>query len=776
MKQAIQIIFIFIISAFSLKAQQSDLLIGEWKNYYPYKFATHVTQSENEIYYANPYTVLVCDKAGNVKENISRIEGLSDIDLGQIKYTSYKNTLLITYEDGNIDLYRGKNKVINISDLKSNTNILGRKTINHINLINDSLAVLCADFGIMILDIANEEFKSTVFTPNNNKTSASCYLNDTLYVSTDAGVYAIPQNINIQDFNQWKLFSINGSTKTYASTACNVFNNALYFAQNDTLWKYKSGISTKIYFKKNTDIAYLSSEGEHLIAGLFCTASSGCLGNGLVVDKNDQITEINSNCFYQPICAVEDQNQVIWVGDGWDDYKRYDLKTNTCNGFQLNSPASEKAFDILVYKDKTYITAGGLKNGNDYSFNTTGFYVYDNIEKNWTNINKSNYPIFDEKFAYDLLNIAANPKTDKIYFASFLGGLVEYSKDGIAIYDSKTANCKLQVPPGDILRTRVSGLAFDKNLNLWMSNNLAPNPIVVLKKDGTWQNFPVFSNPGFYQCAVDQYNNKWFVIGGTTGGLYVFNEGNDINNPADDKWREITSNNSNLPSNTVNCVTVDIKGDVWVGTSKGTIVFECSSDPFSSNCKGTKRIVQQDGFGAYLLETENVKVIKVDGADRKWFGTDNGVFVQSADGETQIYHFDFKNSPLSSNSITSLAINSNNGETWIGTDKGISVYRMEATSATDEFKSLVYAFPNPVRPEYDGPIVINGLASDSNVKITDTTGKLVYETTSLGGQAVWYGKDYNGRKANSGVYLVFATSTANIENPSSYVTKILLVN
>ncbi|HMG15855.1 MAG TPA: T9SS type A sorting domain-containing protein, partial [Saprospiraceae bacterium] len=100
----------------------------------------------------------------------------------------------------------------------------------------------------------------------------------------------------------------------------------------------------------------------------------------------------------------------------------------------------------------------------------------------------------------------------------------------------------------------------------------------------------------------------------------------------------------------------------------------------------------------------------------------------------------------------------------------------EATGATDEFKSMVYAFPNPVRPEYDGPIVITGLANDSNVKITDTTGKLVFETTSLGGQAVWYGKDYNGRKANSGVYLVFATSLANIEDPSAYVTKILLVN
>ncbi|HMG16053.1 MAG TPA: hypothetical protein VK590_11435, partial [Saprospiraceae bacterium] len=661
MKRLIQVISIFFISSFTLYSQQSDLLIGQWKNFYPFKFATHVTQSENEVYYASPFAIVVCDKGGNVKETVSRIEGLNDIDLSQIKYSPYKNSLMITYEDGNIDLYRGKNDVSNINDLKTNANILGRKTINHINLVNDSLAILCADFGIMILDLAKEEFRSTVFTPS-FKTNSSCYLHDTLYVSTDVGVYVIPNNINIQDFNQWRLLTVNNSTKAYVSTSCTVYNNALYMAQNDTLWKYQSGIFKKINYKKNFKIVYLSAEGEHLIAGLFCTASPGCSGYGLAINKDDFIAEIHSGCLGQPVTAVEDQNQIIWVGDGYNDYKRYDLKNDGCAGFQLNSPQSHESYDMMVYKNKTYITAGSLSNGTNATFNSSGFYIYDNSEKNWTNVNRNSFPVLNDKTAFDLLSIVANPKTDKIYSASFLGGLVEYSGDAINVFDSKSQGSKLQVPPGDTNRTRVAGLAFDKNNNLWMSNNFAPNPIVVLKKDGTWQNFPVFSNTGFYQMTIDQYNNKWFVIGGISGGLYVFNEGSDINNTADDKWREITGSNSNLPSNTVNCVTVDLKGDVWVGTSKGTIVFECSSDPFSTNCKGTKRIVQQDGFGAYLLETENVKVIKVDGADRKWFGTDNGVFVQSADGEKQIYHFDTKNSPLSSNSITAMVINNENGE------------------------------------------------------------------------------------------------------------------
>ena len=156
MKNLIKCLSILFISSFSLYAQQSDLLIGEWKNYYPYKQASQVTQNETEVYYASAFSIMVYEKTGNVKGYISRIEGLNDIDLGPIKYTPFKNTLLVTYDNGNIDFYRGKQDVINLGDLKANTNIIGRKSINHIYLQNDSTAILSSVFGVMILDIAKE--------------------------------------------------------------------------------------------------------------------------------------------------------------------------------------------------------------------------------------------------------------------------------------------------------------------------------------------------------------------------------------------------------------------------------------------------------------------------------------------------------------------------------------------------------------------------------------------------------------------------------------------
>jgi hypothetical protein len=226
----------------------------------------------------------------------------------------------------------------------------------------------------------------------------------------------------------------------------------------------------------------------------------------------------------------------------------------------------------------------------------------------------------------------------------------------------------------------------------------------------------------------------------------------------------------------VNCVTVDLEGDVWVGTQQGVVSFECGSNVFESTCLGRRRIVTVDDFNGYLLETEDVKTIAVDGGNRKWFGTTNGIFVQSPDALTQVANYTSTNSPLFDNTITDIAINNKTGEVWIGTEKGVISLRGEATAGGNVNSTAPYAYPNPVRPDYDGPIAIYGLARDANVKITDIAGNLVYEGKSLGGQAIWDGRDYLGRRAATGVYLIFATSNVSFDTPDAIITKLVIIN
>jgi hypothetical protein len=191
---------------------------------------------------------------------------------------------------------------------------------------------------------------------------------------------------------------------------------------------------------------------------------------------------------------------------------------------------------------------------------------------------------------------------------------------------------------------------------------------------------------------------------------------------------------------------------------------------------GSRPIVDQNGISGELLGEENIKAIAIDGANQKWFGTNNGVFVQSSDIETQIHAFNIKNSALFDNGIIDIVIDELDGEVFIATNKGVQSYRGEAIAGGLYHQSDIQVFPNPVRPSYSGPIAIKGLAENANVKITDISGLLVYETKSQGGQAIWHGKDLRGRKVASGVYLVFSAASQNIFDPDAAITKIMLIN
>jgi hypothetical protein len=223
---------------------------------------------------------------------------------------------------------------------------------------------------------------------------------------------------------------------------------------------------------------------------------------------------------------------------------------------------------------------------------------------------------------------------------------------------------------------------------------------------------------------------------------------------------------------------VDLDGDVWIGTAQGIVIFECGSGVFEEDrCRGTLRPVEQDGYFEYLLTTEEIQTIAVDGGNRKWVGTRNGVFLVSSTGEKQLAHFTVDNSPLLSNSINDIAIDQERGVVYIGTENGITSFQSDAVLGERYHLSKVEVFPNPVYTSYEGPIAIRGVSRDAVVKITDINGRLVYETRALGGQAIWDGRDYQGKRVHTGVYLVFSASNpreSGFTEPTSAVARIIV--
>jgi hypothetical protein len=225
-----------------------------------------------------------------------------------------------------------------------------------------------------------------------------------------------------------------------------------------------------------------------------------------------------------------------------------------------------------------------------------------------------------------------------------------------------------------------------------------------------------------------------------------------------------------LPSNQVNCIAKDKNGFVWVGTDRGIGIIQCTENIFTpAGCDALLPVVQQDRFAGLLFKDEHVQTIAVDGADRKWVGTKNGVWLISATGEKVIYKFSSSNSPLPGNDISKISIDPLTGEVFIATSNGLCSFRSTATEAVSS-PQKVLVFPNPVPPGYSGSIAIRGLTNNALVKITNLYGALIYQTRALGGQAIWDGKNTSGSKVASGVYLVICRDDSGTEKIATKIT------
>jgi len=272
------------------------------------------------------------------------------------------------------------------------------------------------------------------------------------------------------------------------------------------------------------------------------------------------------------------------------------------------------------------------------------------------------------------------------------------------------------------------------------------------------------------QIILDDDNYKW-IVAAKSGGLLCYDPGGSVENTGDDHWKKFGTGagNGNLPAADVLCIAKDKDGFIWVGTANGIGVIQCPGQVFTGQgCEAVWPVVKQGNFAGYLFNGQQVRSIAVDGANRKWVATDNGVWLISATGEEVIYQFTETNSPLLSNIVKKITINGQTGEVFFATAKGICSFRSTATEGAARNENVL-VFPNPVPPGYSGTIGIRGLVNNAIVKITELDGRLVYQTRALGGQAVWDGKDYKGRRISTGVYLVLVSNDGRTENTAAKI-------
>lgn len=774
-------------------AAQNALPIGEWRTLLSYRTGRSVTQSPDEIIYSTGSSVLLLDKKELSTRFLTRADGLSQTSIRMVRYHYASRTLIIVYENSVIDLFRD-GQVRTLSQIANFNFAGGDKSINDIFIGPDGQVILAAGYGVSGLDVEQGVFLFTTFT---GIPVLSAAIHDSrLYAGTAEGIYRVPlSGVNLDDFTNWTyLDEGEGFPGIYTTTAMNVWRDTLYFGIDEDIYRL-AGDEPELFFdaeQRNWQLSYLSAEGRLLLAGYLCDdPQEGCEDRRLYAfDDPGLIKDLVSNCVGVTRYALEDGQGRIWLGDDWENIRVLDnIGLNDCRQLSFSGPFSDRVWQMTHDGESLWVAAGSLTPTLSPIFIDHGLFRF--RDGQWTIYNRQTRPELagpdgqvggDDRDILTVVDAVSNPVTGKVYAASWLEGLVELDPTTEELQVYNFSNSALQVSTGaGANRTRVGGMAVDEEGTLWMTNHLAGDnrPLVALTAEGEWRNYPLCNRNGAIDVAVDANGYKWVLQEvGTGGGVVVFDEG-DPATSADDRCRLISRSNANLSTNEVRSIVTDLEGDVWLGTSDGVTIFECGGNVFEASCTGTQRVVERDEFTALLLETEDVLALAVDGANRKWVGTSSGVFLLSPDGREEIHHFTTENSPLLSNTVRTIAVNDRTGEVYFGTEAGIVAYQGEATAGGRVNSAAISVFPNPVRPDYAGPIAIRGLARDANVKITDLSGKLVYETRALGGQAVWDGRDYNGRRAQTGVYLVWSTTDPrqlNFGNPDAAVARIVLVN
>ncbi len=766
------LLFVLFFSSLSLIGQTA---IGEWQSHLPYQSFKRVIQSEDKIIYATDWSILTIDKDDFSCEKLSKVEGLSDIGISEISYDFANEQLLIGYDNSNIDIVRGS-EVINLPNIKTNLTLTGNKEINKIYIANNEFAYFATDFGLVELNLQTFDFGFTVFTGMPVEDVQS--IGSRLFIATEEGVFHIDlaSDDNQGDFSFWDLLGPEeGLPVVYSCAALTVFNSDLYAVIDGELWKQTDNGFEFFYAVESSsfNIETLTLSSNNLLVGLKDNAFSSKV---LFFDREGNFVESQGGCSDRIQDVLMDERGRVWYADEFNEARYSNSINDECQRLRFNSPFSHKASNMDVSDGELFVASGGVSENFGTLSDREGVYILS--ENDWTNVNESSYQPFKENELLNFYQVLNHPSLEKYYLGTFWGGLAEISKETNELTLYNKENSSLQGTVGDEARERIAGLAFDRDENLWVTNIGAPEPISVLTPEGIWHSYEVnLSDKGLTEINVDENGYKWIVVFGNQGGVIIYSEEGTIADPTDDRQIFINQSNSELTTNTVNAIITDLDGSVWVGTAKGPVIFDCGDEIFDGECVGRRIQVSQDSIGANLLADVEIRTMEIDGANRKWFGSRNGIFVQSPDGITEELRFTVDNSPLFDDNIIDLEFDGDSGIMYIATNKGVQSYKTASTAGERRHsESKIYAYPNPVRPNYNGPIAIKGLVRDANVKITDVNGRLVFETEALGGQAVWDGRDLDGNKAATGVYLVFSTNDSSLDNPDAIATKILFVN
>ncbi|MDR2534001.1 MAG: hypothetical protein LBC81_04420 [Tannerellaceae bacterium] len=737
---------------------------GSWRSYLSYHNASGVAEGKKLVYAVGNGSLYSYGKDDNSVRYYSSENGLNDNQISIIGYHPSSQTLVIAYANGNIDLLSDNNTIYNIPHLMSNAAVQD-KTVNAIHA-HGNLAWLSTAFGLMAINVEKKEVKETCFL-GTSVTSIAVHDNG-IYALTDRGLLRASLSDNLIDPSRWLEVEIPNMSAGDSVLQIGIFRNELcYLVKNKGI--YRNGTQGLQIILDHSSLVNMKVENDRLIT--FSSAGELYIYTDFANFEKGNIPGIAD------VSSLSD-NATFWIASS--EAGLTGIKRTGAGSYQSilenvgnEGPKYNWAPFLTIRNRKLYLTGGDR--WTDRFYRPAVVMVYDLDSLRWQNIP----PIAGVQ---DATSIAIDPDNDGHWFVSSWGeGVAEIDGGTVSAIYNHTNSALATIFPPSPNYIRTEGLTFDRDKNLWMTNSEVAATIVVRKTDGSWTSlpYPEIANAKLADKILIASNGyKWVnLVRSDKSGIFVFDDNSTIDNIADDRshyYSSLYDANGDIGAREYPCIVEDRKGEIWIGTNRGPVYIPVPSQ----GVEGTmtcRRIIHTDAYGLldYFLKDERINAIAVDGGNRKWIGTESsGIYLVNSDASQIIHHFTTANSPLPSNRIQSIAIDHLAGEVFIGTAQGLISYMGDATLGSESYSS-VRVYPNPVRPGFDGRVMISGLMENSQVKIVDARGSLIFSGRSVGGQIGWDCRSLSGKSVATGVYLVLAVSENGLE---SVVAKVAVVN
>jgi len=743
---------------------------NNWEDFYSYNNVKDFIKTEDQLHAIVDNAVFTFNDITSEISKISSVNGLSGASTSSLHYSTDYKKLIIGYETGLLEIIDNKKTITILKDIV-NFNYSGNKQINNITEYNGKL-YLSTSFAIVVYDLDKLQFGETFFIGNQSsetKINQIKIIDDTIYAATEDGIYtASVNNPNLIDFNNWTHHSSGNFSSIEA------FNNNIYVASGRALYKFTNS-NLQLQKNYNQTINALKASEDFL-----ALATQRYV---YVIDKNDTqklsyATNTNQE-FYYNLNTAYFENNTLYLGTKEFGILKSSFE-NIPNFEEIHpeGPASNLPFSISAKENHLWVVYGWY----DGAYAPRGGrYGIDHFNgANWHNTP------YNQINVSDLVHVTFDPTNiEKVYISSWGGGMIIVEENEVTTHWNHLNSGleKLVFSNPNYVSIRINGSQFDASGNLWIANAWIDNKIKKYSADGNWSDFEINSvtsntAPGLNELIIDKTTNIW--LGTRRNGALVFNENGN-------KKRALTTEPSkgSLPDLNVRTIQADNNDRIWIGTQKGLAVLYNASAIFNeSNIKTEPVIILDDGgIPKKLLGDQTINSIAIDGADNKWFGTNNGgVIKTNSDGKKTLHNFNTNNSPLPSNTILKIALDKVSGKVYFATSKGIVAFNSNVAAYGDTLPE-VYAFPNPSTKSNEY-ITIDGrngthLPKGTNIKILDTAGNLVHETNvkedeePLGGKILWNKTNLAGTKVASGIYIVLLIDS---DKQQTAITKIAIIN